>query len=200
VFQIGQVSSYQLGGLAFDGQSLWVAATVTIAGLSVELLVKVRASDGAIQSYVHIATTSIGYLTGVAFDGTNIWVGQSASPTNIIKVRPGDGVILDTIPVSGNPIQLAFDGTNIWSASDSAGRVNITNGDTRTNTSFGVGSGNGSAPQAIAFDGTNMWVPCYSDNKVIKIAPDGSTLGAYTVGSGPASVVFDGANIWVGNS
>src|SRR5262249_25747800 len=44
VFQIGQVSNYELGGLAFDGQSLWVAATVTITGLSVELLVKVRAS------------------------------------------------------------------------------------------------------------------------------------------------------------
>ena len=199
LFQPGQVSGFQQSGLAFDGQNIWVTANLNINLVIVKLLLKVRAIDGAIQSYVHIIGSDIGFLQGVGFDGTSIWVGSTGDQF-LFKVRPSDGSILDNIRISGNPTGLAFDGTNIWSSADSTGMVNRTNGDTRTNTAFTVGSGNGSSPQAVAFDGTNVWVSSFTDNTVIKIGLDGGTQGTYSVGSHPRSVVFDGANIWVANT
>jgi hypothetical protein len=197
-FQSGAPSGFQKWGLAFDGQQIWESVTVSFSGTHVNLLVKVRASDGTVQGYVHINGGSLASLSEVAFDGTNIWVG-SGSDQNVIKVQASDGSVQDTIRVAGNPRALAFDGNNIWSSGESSGTVNITNGDTHTNTYFGVGSGNGSVPQGLAFDGTNMWVASYQDNIIIKMALDGSVLSTYSVGLHPRSLVFDGANIWVGN-
>lgn len=197
--QPGQPSGFQQSGLAFDGQNIWVATTVNINSVMVRLLLKVRASDGSIQSYVHITGSDIGFLQGVAFDGQSIWVGSTGDQF-IYKVRPSDGTILDSIRVLGNPTWLAFDGTNVWSSADSTGLVNRTNGDTRINTAFTVGSGSGSSPQAVVFDGTNVWVSSFSDNTVTKFGLDGVPQGTYPVGSHPRSIVFDGANIWVANT
>jgi len=199
LFQPGQPNGFQQSGLAFDGQNIWVATTLNINTVNVKLLLKVRAIDGSTQGFVHIIGSDTGFLQGVAFDGASIWVGCSGDQF-LFKVRPSDGAILDSIRISGNPTGLAFDGTNIWSSADSSGMVNRTNGDTRTNTAFTVGSGNGSSPQAVAFDGTNVWVTSYADNTVIKIGLDGGTQGTYGVGSHPRSIVFDGANIWVANT
>ena len=45
-----------------------------------------------------------------------------------------------------------------------------------------------------------MWISAFGDNTVVRMALDGSVLGTYSVGSGPKPLVFDGANIWVGNT
>jgi DNA-binding beta-propeller fold protein YncE len=45
-----------------------------------------------------------------------------------------------------------------------------------------------------------MWVANYNNNNVSKFKADGTFIANYAVQAGPYNLVFDGANIWVGNN
>ena len=189
----------QGGGLAFDGHNIWVGITVNDNPDNVNLLLKVRPSDGTVLGYVNLGGVSFQSVDGLAFDGINVWVARSDS---LVKVRASDMSVQGTFDTPGATKGVAFGGGNVWVACNSSGLVAKIFAASTTNSvaSFPVGSGNGSAPFAIAFDGVNMWLTTASDNTVIKIAPDGSVLGTYSVGARPNAVVFDGADIWVASS
>jgi DNA-binding beta-propeller fold protein YncE len=189
----------QGGGLAFDGHNIWVGISVNDNPDYINLLLKVRPTDGSVLGYVNLGGVSFESVDGLAFDGLNVWVAKSDT---LVKVRASDMSVQGTFNTPGATKGVAFGGGNVWVACNSSGLVAKIFAGSTTNsvTSFPVGSGNGSAPFAIAFDGANMWLTTASDNTVIKIAPDGSVLGTYSVGARPNAVVFDGANIWVASS
>jgi hypothetical protein len=55
-------------------------------------------------------------------------------------------------------------------------------------------------PDGFAFDGINMWVTFSENNFVQLITTSGCTVGnPVPTGRLPLSIVFDGANMWVGN-
>src|SRR5215469_4301898 len=195
------------GAMVFDGANI-------VINLASGHLVSIRASDGvtvfntdienyaiAQASFIETAGTPGGIQQGggLAFDGINVWVARSDS---LVKVRASDMSVQGTFDTPGATKGVAFGGGNVWVACNSSGLVAKIFAASTTNSvaSFPVGSGNGSAPFAIAFDGVNMWLTTASDNTVIKIAPDGSVLGTYSVGARPNAVVFDGASIWVASS
>jgi hypothetical protein len=196
----GSPSSIQQGGgLAFDGHNIWVGITVNDNPDNINLLLKVRPNDGSVLGYANLGGGGFTNVAGLAFDGINVWVARSDS---LVKVRASDMSVQGTFNTPGAAKGVAFGAGNVWVACNSSGLVAKIFAGSTTNSvaSFMVGSGNSSAPLAIAFDGANMWVPAVSDNVVVKMGPDGSVLGTYSVGARPNAVVFDGANIWVASS
>src|SRR5678816_682748 len=89
-------------GTAFDGENIW------IANLSLNRLIKLRASDGVVLGTFPVANAP----AGIAFDGTNLWVSNLSN--SVTKVRASDGTLVGTFPVVGLSSRLAFDGTNVW--------------------------------------------------------------------------------------
>ena len=173
-------------GLAFDGASMWVA------NLNSDNLMKLRASDGEI-----LGTYGVGSQPAeIAFDGANVWV-TNYSGGSVSKLQARDGAPLGTFTVGTNPFGIAFDGANVWVANSASGSIMKL----RANDGVNVGTYViGGSPQEVAFDGTNIWVTNHSGNNVWKLnANDGSVLGNFTVGSNAYGIAFDGANMWVAN-
>ena len=94
-------------GLAFDGQSIWVANN------SDQTVTKFRPSDGAIELVVPVRT----YPTGICFDGRSIWVcltGYISPGKRVTKILASDGSIEGEFPVDTRPFAITSDGTNVW--------------------------------------------------------------------------------------
>src|SRR3954469_3971745 len=89
-------------GLAFDGNSIWVADFEGYA------MTKLRASDGKVLGTFPVVKGP----AYAAFDGANIWVTNFYDAT-VAKLRASDGALLGTFPVGTNPIGILFDGDNI---------------------------------------------------------------------------------------
>jgi hypothetical protein len=194
------VISIEQSGLLFDGQNIWVG--VNINGFPLVIL-KVRGSDGSPQSYLNLLPLVVhggSFLADIAFDGKYIWAAVGGTDHVLGKYRASDAAIQAEFFITGNATSLAFDGANLWAVGADTGTVSRINAGTNSISTFNVGSGNQSTPSGVAFDGTSMWISASSDNTVMKMALDGSVLGTFSVGSGPKSLVFDGANIWVGNA
>ncbi len=133
----------EAGGMAFDGQNVWIANYAT------GYITKIRASD---------ATVAGSYRWGLAprailFDGESLWF-TLGSPQAIVKFRPADGAQLAYYAMPSLSLQaLAFDGTHIW--------VGAMNSVTKMRASDGAVVGTypaGRYPVAMAFDGTSIWV------------------------------------------
>src|ERR1700674_3073066 len=78
----------QLGGIAYDGQNMWVV------GIGSNAVSKIRENDCTL-----LGTFSVGEAPyGAAFDGANIWVTNSNNKT-VSKLRASDGATLGTFTV-----------------------------------------------------------------------------------------------------
>jgi len=198
-FPVGDGSVRFLGNtgpfsnLAFDGDNIWLVDTTT------NLLVKRRASDGAVLgSFTLPAGGNLGGVAaaqGVAFDGANVWVG-CPSAGGVCKVST-DGTVSAVIPVSNNPRLLVFDGQFLWVAGT-------------TGQLFRVSTDPSVVPQPVdlritsaitgmAFDGANLWVSTASNTapSVLTVRVSDSTVHSVPFSFGNGPMAFDGANIWV---
>jgi hypothetical protein len=141
--------------LAFDGTSVWVAATT-------ENSISKLAIDGQV-----LGTYTVFRPFNLAFDGSSIWVAGQAVLT---RFRASDGARLDSYPVpGGDPDRLAFDGTSMWvtipdtglnnQSADRVARYRVSDGaliGTYSTASPQYPSGN--LPLDVVFDGVGMWV------------------------------------------
>jgi hypothetical protein len=206
-------------GMAFDGDSLWVAlysgrvSRVPVANsgvLSGDYSAGTNpvavAFDGQFVWVANFGSANVSKLrrtgakvndypvgpepTAVAFDGASIWVGYR---DGVAKLNPRNGSVVGNYDIGGSPAALAFDGTYMWAAFGD--RVTKITADPRA-TTYRVGRD----AKGLTFDGTSMWVSCSGDNMVFKLALDGTVSGPYPVGQTPLGLVFDGAAIWVANS
>ena len=102
-FSLGPTAGY---GMTYDGSYLWVAGNNSSTGASTVYKVDPRAET--IISTFPLSQNGAG---AIGFDGENIWVATAAG---FVKLRPSDGVVVESITtISGSPI-LVFDGANMW--------------------------------------------------------------------------------------
>ena len=88
------------GFITFDGSNIWVSNSGS------GNLTKLRAADGSNQGTFQGG--GVNNAGAAAFDGTNLWVVGGS----LLKLRPSDGQVLASFPISGQAI--AFDGANLW--------------------------------------------------------------------------------------
>ncbi|MEO8658057.1 MAG: hypothetical protein ABI693_06285 [Bryobacteraceae bacterium] len=178
------------GGLAFDGLNLWVLT----GGFSDPAVVRVQATSA--KATLRLQLTAGRPAESILFDGTSVWIAQNG----LVKIRPTDGVILDTFSGGLEPLGLTFDGANIWAA-DNAGQVLKVRASDGAN--LGIFPMTNFSPVDIVFDGTSVWVTSQVGNAVKKLrATDGAELATVTLPNQPTGLLgsglaFDGANVWV---
>jgi DNA-binding beta-propeller fold protein YncE len=189
--------SNNLGGyprsIAFDGQRLWTANT----------------SDGSL-SIITLNPTSVtnvatGFhsLRGILYDGANIWVTEYIT-VGVGKLHKldGNGALLQSVDVGGDPRHMAFDGTNVWVPNVNSSTVSVVRvTGSLSGTVIATLSGNGLAgPIQAAFDGERILVTNLSGNSVsLWKATDLAPLGSVSTGAGsePFGACSDGVNFWI---
>lgn len=138
-------------GIAFDGENIWVA------GYSQNVIHKVSGNCSLLQS---IPAPNKPYA--VIFDGTSIWATleenppvRAPGPTNVIKIDPRTGTVVNAVAAGAQPHGIGFDGMNIWIANNGSNTVTkIRASDATVVKTYPVGIG----PEAILYDGSNIWV------------------------------------------
>ena len=175
------------GRLFFDGTHMWVVSGSL-------LLKKIDA-----QTFVEVGSFFTGGVNPglMASDGSHLWVVNHGSQ-NIAKIRPSDGAVLGTIPVSANVTGVAFDGTNLWIVNGSDNTVSIV----RAADSITVATiPTGSAPAGIAVDGAFMYVTNSGDNNATKFrVADRVALATIFTGQQPTKILTAGGYMWVLNA
>jgi len=140
------------GGLTFAENFLWNASPVT------DNIIKIDPVDGDnLETENALAALAFPAPTDITHDGTNFWISDWQS--NIItRVRPEDGVILDSIPaptLTSNIYGLAWDGQALWvadRADDTIYRVSHTDGSL-----LNFFSAPGTNPRGLSWDGESLW-------------------------------------------
>jgi YVTN family beta-propeller protein len=154
-----------------------------------------------------LTTTLVGQAPiKMAYANGNIWVtNYSTSTVSVVSTRPGAPLVA-TIALTGpNPEGIMFDGAYIWVAINgfaSSGYPNV-NSVCRisvdppfTQNYYPVGNN----PDACAFDGSYVWVTnCYSYDVWVLDRTTGEQVAVIQTGPFPLEIVYDGANMWVGN-
>jgi hypothetical protein len=178
-----------IGGIAFDGASIWAA---------------IGGNEQVLGQYSENFVIQTASLIGenphaLVFDGTNLW--SAGSENGSVRRTNAQTRSTSVFGVgSGNqsaPTGLAFDGTNMWVSLFGDNTVSKMGLDGSVLGTFSVGS----HPGPIVFDGANVWVGNTGATTVTKLrASDGTVLGTFNVSGAPVSLVFDGANIWVATS
>ena len=138
-------------GLAFDGSSVWVAASPNV----------VKVND---QNFIPTQTISVPGTVQLAFDGTNIW-SANGSMNTVTKIRASDGTVLATYPLPNSATDLVFDGQFIWVLSRGSASVTKLTTDGQIVGTFQTGS----MPSSIVFDGANVWVTNLSNSSLTKM-------------------------------
>jgi len=140
------------GGLTFAENFLWNASPIT------DDIIKIDPVDGDnLESENALASLAFPAPTDITHDGTNFWVSDWQS--NIItRVRPEDGIILDTIPgptPASSIYGLTWDGQALWvadRADDTIYRVSHTDG-----SQLNFFSAPGTNPRGLSWDGESLW-------------------------------------------
>ena len=189
------LGSSQLGGILFDGTSIWVAGWAT----SGDVVFKLRVSDGRILGIYSVGQQPY----QLAFDGANIWVTNRVDGT-VSKLRASDGHLLFTVPAGISPNGIVFDGHDIWVANSYPGGATIPHTVTKLRLSDGAILATvrvAKNPQLLASDGTHIWVTNYApDSNVGQLrASDGARQHTIVTGIDPEGILFDGTSIWVAN-
>ncbi|MGH9759543.1 MAG: hypothetical protein ACREAC_01745, partial [Blastocatellia bacterium] len=140
----------QISGLAFDGSTVWAAASPNVS--------KVNA-----QGFVTLTIPVPGAFQ-LAFDGTNIW-SANGSTNSVTKIRASDGTVIATYALPNSADDLVFDGQYIWIMSRPSNSVTKL-----TSNGLIIGTfATGVSPSSILFDGTNVWVTNSSNSSLTKM-------------------------------
>ncbi len=175
-------------GVAFDGQSLWVA------DYKADMLFHVDAKTGRTLR----AIPSPGFWPmGLAWDGECLWNADKGRQ-KIFQVDPLDGTILKTLDApSQNPEGLAWDGKTLW-VSDSKSReimqIDLSDGTAVKTLVAPAQSANG-----LAFDGAYLWCSDRMTDEIYMVEPSsGETLIVLDApGPYPRGLAWDGECLWV---
>lgn len=99
--------------LTFDGEALWVG------GRDRDLALKVRPSDGEILQVVELAKYGVG-VPDLVFDGEYV---RALVAGSVIKVRPSDGVVMESCWAAEGAFSFVSDGAFVWVADAEKGTL-----------------------------------------------------------------------------
>ncbi len=99
--------------LTFDGEALWVG------GRDRDLALKVRPSDGEILQVVELAKYGVG-VPDLVFDGEYV---RALVAGSVIKVRPSDGVVMESCLAAEGAFSFVSDGAFVWVADAEKGTL-----------------------------------------------------------------------------
>lgn len=182
--------------LLFDGSNVWVANTFN------DNLIKLS-PDGAV-----VGTFRVGKgPDALAFDGEHLWVANTGLELTTEEPPPGTvskvtlaGEVVGEFPVGRWPVALAFDGQAIWVA-------NITDKTVMKLSLDGSLAGTVELdyrPRALAVVGDNLWVVTdersAGNGAITVLSSSLEVMATYTTDPVPQSILFDGQNVWVGNT
>lgn len=187
---VGNSPASLASSVLFDGQFIWTTVKNPNGGvlLKIDLI-------GSIVSSTDIAGSPI----ELAYDGANVWVTDYASSSVTIVNQSGKVLKTIQLPSSANPEGILFDGKYVWVANNGVGANSVSKFDPRSQTLLATYSV-GQNPDGVAFDGTFIWVTNSYNNNVWKLNREtGAYIDGFATGIFPLSIVYDGANMWIGN-
>ena len=195
----GHNGGYDIRGLTFDGEHLWVADYYD------GMVYCIDTADGTVlKSFM--GTPDYNY--GLEYDGEYFWIPSTYTygPYYLYKFD-SLGTIIDSI---SNPIHstylggLTFEDGYLWIAMYYPNeQPNLFKVDTSTSTAVDSIPSPGLQPMGIAWDGTNLWVSMDDNDgdpeKVYKLDPNtGDTLLSFDVPTTrPRGLVWDGEFLWL---
>jgi hypothetical protein len=150
------------------------------------------------QDATNLTLTTVGASPQqVKYDGTDLWVANLLSGS-VMRIRPGDGKILDTWTGA----------TNARGLLAAMGRIFIT-GDTNPGSLYMIDptqpagavttltNSLGNSPRGIAFDGSRIWTANFGGSvSIVSFNP--TTVTTVTTGfSALFGILYDGYHIWV---
>jgi hypothetical protein len=133
----------------------------------------------------------------VEFDGADLWVTHSAS-SNVMRIRPGDGKLLDTWTGAANlnNIIAAMGRIFITGGTDPGGSLYMIDPTQPAGFVTNLTTSLGEFSSGIAFDGLRIWTANFGSISIVTLNP----IAVTTVSTGfntPRGMLYDGANIWV---
>ena len=162
-FSLGAVD--KPGGLAFDGELLWVADRLEMA------LIGVDPQSGVRKARVTSPGT---WPTGLAFDGELLWVADRARD-RLFAVDLEQELVVRELPAPSGPLGMAFDGRYLW-VSDGERIHQVTTEDGTTIVSHAApawsGEGRGTQSLGLAFHEGTLWVSDRNRDRVYQVDPE----------------------------
>jgi hypothetical protein len=153
------------GGLAFDGELLWVADRLEMQ------LVGVDPQSGEEKARVESPGT---WPTGLAFDGELLWVADRARD-RLFAVDLEQELVVRELPAPSGPLGMAFDGRYLW-VSDGKQIHQVTTEDGTTIVSHSApawsGQGRGTQSLGLAFHEGTLWVSDRNRDRVYQVDPE----------------------------
>jgi hypothetical protein len=153
------------------------------------------------QNAGSLTLTDVGnFPQEVEFDGTDLWVANGGIPGSVMRIRPGDGKVLDTWTgaLGANAIVCAM-GRVFVTGTINPGRIYMIDPTQPAGAVITVTSSLGNFPADIAFDGSRLWTANTGSGGTVSIVSLNPTV-VTTVSTGfttPVGILYDGANIWV---
>lgn len=153
------------GGLAFDGELLWVTDRVGMR------LVGLDPRTGRQKKEL---TAPGPWPTGLAFDGELLWVADKQR-NKLFGVRTSTRIVERDLPAPSNPLGLTFDGEHLWVA-DGREIHRVTREDGTTIVSFAApawpGEGRRKAQLGLAFHDGFLWVSDRIADRIYRVHPE----------------------------
>lgn len=193
-----------LGPLAFDGENLWSAGTVTDSeGNETRLIWKFDAVSGQVVTSIPIDSSS--YVFSVKFISPYLWISLGYGSSIALKMNPANGTITEVVADDIAPysfhglVDFTDIGTDVYAISADGALRRI---DPLSNVvSEPIGQVLGSLGYWLTSDGSNLWVSGTGSDSVQKVDPtSGLALSSANTGDLPQSPYWDGTYIWVANA
>jgi transglutaminase-like putative cysteine protease len=162
--ELYRVVAEKPGGLAFDGDLLWIADRVEL---------KIRGLDPKTGRQRAELDAPGPWPTGLAFDGKLLWVGDRQL-NRLFGVNTRSKIVEVEVEAPTNPLGLAFDGTYLWVA-DGKRIHQVMREDGTTIVSFNAppwsGKGRGMEQLGLAFHDGYLWVSDRKADKLYQVEP-----------------------------
>ncbi len=180
------------GGLAFDGELLWVSDRVSL---------KLYGLDPRTGKEKKVIDAPGPWPTGLAFDGKLLWVADQKRG-RLFGIDTRKKLVAREIPSPANSQGLAFDGEHLWVA-DGKRIHQVTTEDGTTIVSFNApawsGSGRGTEQLGLAFEAGFVWVSDRKRNLIYRVEPEkGEVVDLFpSPGPFPAGMTFMGGKLLI---
>jgi hypothetical protein len=140
------------GGIAFDGDRVWIASAAGAPGAGTVSIVSLPTLA------LTTVSTGLSRPRGIIYDGLKMWVTDVGDGT--LKKLDSSGAVIQTISVGSFPQFPAFDGTNIWVPNAASNTVTVVRaGGPLAGAVLATLTGNGlDSPRSAAFDGERILI------------------------------------------
>lgn len=133
----------------------------------------------------------------VEFDGTDLWVANFTSG-NVMRIRPGDGKLLDTWTGATNAAGIVCAMGKIFVTGDQfPGKLYMIDPTQPAGTVTTLTSSIGTFPRGIAFDGSRIWTANQDSVSIVSFNPTTVTTSMAGFTSVLVAILYDGSNMWV---